>query len=71
MATIQEASQAKSESKVVVTDYAGRRVTVNALSQGRDGWVMSWSHKDYPEAHVDQVDDSQEFVIRSKYARYV
>ncbi len=71
MATVQEAQQALNEEKVVLAKFAGRDVTVNTLLQGTNGWVMTWSHSDYPEAHVDLLGDGDvEFIIRNKYARY-
>ena len=70
IANVHEAEQALKEDKVVLADFAGRRVTVNALSEGVNGWIMKWSHRDYPEAQIDDIDADATFIIRGEYSRY-
>ncbi|SRR6266702_2629957 len=48
---------------VVKADWAGRRVTVNGLSLGRDCWVVRWSHPDYPGANWNDLDGDEEFLL--------
>src|SRR5947207_12506703 len=57
--TVEEAAQAKAQGKVVLADWAGRRVTINTILQGNDGrWHVEWSHSDYPHARWDEVSES-------------
>ncbi len=71
MAEVQQANQALAQHKVVLTELAGRWVTVNALSQAENGeWIMGWSHSDFPEAHIDKISDAIDFIIRDEYASY-
>ena len=71
MAEVQQANQALAQHKVVLTELAGRWVTVNALSQAENGeWIMRWSNSDFPEAHIDKISDAIDFIIRDEYASY-
>lgn len=69
MANVQQAMQALEENKVVLTTMGSRTVRVNSLVQGKYSVVMQWSHADFPEARYDDVEEGQEFVIRSEFAR--
>lgn len=72
MATLQEAIQAKKDGKVVLADWAGRRVTINDFAQNEQTkeWSAEWSHADYPSARWDPVAEGQQFIIRGEYGRY-
>lgn len=68
---IEEAIKALAEEKVVLADWHGRRVTINSIGQGPDGWFAFWSHKDFPHQQCSDLTGDEVFIIRGKYGRYV
>lgn len=71
-ATLAEAVQAKSEGKVVLADWTGRRVTINRIVQNASTgeWSAEWSHPDYIHSRWDTISEDQQFIIRGKYGSH-
>lgn len=70
MATLEEAIQAKKEDKVVLADWAGRRVTIVDFVQDSqtERWSAGWNDPDGRGLRWDDVDESDTFIIRGKFA---
>lgn len=70
MATLEEAIQAKKEDKIVLANWAGRRVTIVDFVQDSqtERWSAGWNDPDGRGLRWDDVDESDTFIIRGKFA---
>lgn len=69
----QEVQQHLEQQDIVKLSAGGRNWYVNSMLQGRDSWVMTISHHDFPHSRVENVTANDKFTIYSpkEYARMV